>query len=432
MVIPPPNVTGTLHLGHALTSAVEDCLVRWHRMNGRNVLWVPGVDHAGIATQTVVEKKLMREEKKTRHDVGREAFLKKVWAWKEQNGSKICRQLRRMGASVDWSREVFTMDDMLSAAVKEAFLRMHKKGRIFRANRMVNYSCTLRTAISNIEVEPLDIDEPVMRKVPGYDKPVEFGVLHEFGYKVKNHPELPPLIVATTRIETMLGDVAVAVHPADKRYTKYHGKELIHPFIKDRKMVVVTDDILVDMTFGTGAVKVTPAHDENDFNCGKRHKLPQINILANDGSINENGGEYKGMHRYQCRDLIVPALEKAGLYKGKKPNKMVLGLCSRSGDVVEPVLRPQWWVDCKEMARRSVDAVKKGELKIVPDFQKQTWYHWLDDCHDWCISRQLWWGHRIPAYFVTVKGEPEPDSANTENWIVARSEKEAWAEAVKR
>jgi valyl-tRNA synthetase len=265
MVIPPPNVTGSLHIGHALTVAIEDTLARWNRMCGKNVLWVPGTDHAGIATQVVVEKKIWREQKKTRHDLTREPFLQEVWKWKQENGSHICNQLRRLGASVDWSRERFTMDEQSNAAVTESFVRLHKDGLIYRANRLVNWSCTLRTAISSIEVDYKELKTPTLLNVPGYDKPVEFGVIHSFAYKLADGSG--ELVVATTRMETMLGDVAVAVHPDDARYKPLIGKSLVHPFIPTRKMIVIADT-MVDPKFGTGAVKITPAHDPNDFACG--------------------------------------------------------------------------------------------------------------------------------------------------------------------
>lgn len=429
MVIPPPNVTGTLHLGHALTVAIEDAIIRWHRMSGREVLWVPGTDHAGIATQVVVEKKLMRERKLTRHDLGREKFLEEVWHWKNLNGDRICNQLRRLATSVDWSRLRFTMDEMCSKAVVEAFYRMHQKGLIYRANRLVSWSCALRTAISAIEVEKLELDAPTLLRVPGYDQKVEFGVIHSFSYKFADFPG-EEIVVATTRLETMLGDVAVAVHPDDARYKKYHGARVIHPFLPDRHMTVICDGELVDPEFGTGCVKITPAHDPNDFLCGQRHNLPMINIFDDSGLINQHGGPYAGMKRFDARVKIVEDLTKLGAYKGKSPNKMVLGICSRSKDIVEPVLRPQWWVDCKDMAANARKAVEVGDLNILPENHVKTWNTWLGDIQDWCISRQLWWGHRIPAWFIKIKGQAERASHDHEAWIVARSAEEAQRLAV--
>jgi len=370
MVIPPPNVTGTLHLGHALTISIEDAVMRWNRMCGKNVLWVPGVDHAGIATQVVVEKKIMREQKLTRHDLGREKFLEEVWKWKAVNGDRICKQIRRLGSSVDWSRERFTMDDMCSEAVVEGFVRMHASKKIYRANRLVTWSCSLRTAISTIEVDPLELTGPTLVSVPGYSQKIEMGVIHSFAYKVKDSNE--EIVVATTRVETMLGDVAVAVHPADSRYQSLIGKELIHPFVPDRKISIIGDSVLVDMKFGTGCVKVTPAHDPNDFACGKRNNLEIINIFTDDGNINENGGRFANQPRFTARANIIAELTEMGLYRGKASNPMTIGTCSRSKDIVEPVVRPQWWVDCKEMAQQSVAAVENGALRLLPGHHKNT------------------------------------------------------------
>lgn len=423
MVIPPPNVTGTLHLGHALTSAIEDSLTRWNRMKGRNVLWVPGIDHAGIATQVVVEKKLWKTSKLTRHDIGREKFLEEVWKWKEENGNKIVEQIRRLGSSCDWDRMAFTMDEKLCVAVTEAFKRMHQQGIIFRANRLVNWSCHLRTAISNVEVEPLELKNSTFIKVPGHEKSVEFGVIHSFAYKLADDPN-SEIIVATTRIETMLGDVAVAVHPEDQRYKDFHGRKLKHPF-HDRLLDIVLDPELVNMEFGTGAVKVTPAHDPNDFNCGKRHNLEMINIFTDEGRLNSNGGKFEGMMRYDVRRLIIKELEDLNLYRGKENNPMVLGKCQRSGDIVEPILKPQWWVDCANMAKRAADSVRNGDLQIIPKSSEKIWFHFLDNIQDWCISRQLWWGHRIPAYRVLVDGKRADDDSDGHWWVVASSAEEA-------
>lgn len=429
MVIPPPNVTGTLHIGHGLTIAIEDTITRWKRMKGFHTLWVPGVDHAGIATQVVVEKALQKEEGKSRHDLGREAFVKKVWEWKEQYGNTITSQLRLLGASVDWSRETFTLDPKLSTAVNEAFCKMFKKGLIYRDNRLVNWCCTLKTAISDIEVEYLEVDKPIKRTVPGHDpnKKYEFGYLTHFVYQVENSEEY--LEIATTRLETMLGDTAVAIHPDDPRYKHLHGKYLIHPF-NGRRIPIICDSILVDMNFGTGAVKVTPAHDPNDFACGQRNKLEFINILTEDGKINENGGEqFKGMMRFDARIAVEKALEEKGLLRGKEPNKMQIPICSRSKDIIEPMIVPQWYVNCKDMAKRSVEAVKKGDLKILPDMHIDTWYKWLDNIRDWCISRQLWWGHRIPAYQLIDK---ETGKKISDEWCVGKNEEEAIKDAKER
>mmetsp|Transcript_17994 Transcript_17994/g.29072 ORF Transcript_17994/g.29072 Transcript_17994/m.29072 type:complete len:1073 (+) Transcript_17994:108-3326(+) len=440
MVIPPPNVTGSLHLGHALTAAVEDTLTRWHRMKGHATLYVPGTDHAGIATQSVVEKMLMKNENKSRHDFGREEFVKKVWEWKGEYGNRITTQLRRLGSSVDWSRERFTMDDMLSKAVVEAFNRFHEKGLLYRANRLGNWSCALKSAISDIEVDYIDLPGRTFLEVKthkGNPKDpkgrYEFGVLTSFAYPIEDSDEV--LVVATTRLETMLGDSAVAVHPEDPRYTHLHGKHVIHPF-SGRKIPIITDPELVDMTFGTGAVKITPAHDPNDYECGKRHNLDFITVLTADGAINHHGGpEFEGMMRYDARIAMEEALDKKGLLKGKEPNPMRLGLCSRSGDILEPMITPQWYVNCNDMAKRSTDAVRNGELKIIPAEHENTWFSWLDNIRDWCVSRQLWWGHQIPAWFAKTKSEGDTvqknDMDHNDRWVVARNEDEAKEKALK-
>lgn len=424
IVLPPPNVTGSLHLGHALMCAAQDALTRFHRMHGRVALWIPGVDHAGIATQAVVEKQLMKSRGVDKHSLGRDAFVEEVWKWKNEYGGKIVHQLRRIGSSLDWKREEFTMSDKLSKAVREAFVRFYDDGLIYRDTRLVNWSSALHTAISEIEVEKVEIDAFTKRKVPGHEEEVEFGVLTKFAYKVDGTDE--ELVVATTRLETMLGDTAVAVHPDDKRYKHLIGTELSHPFVQ-RKLPVIADSVLVDMSFGTGVVKITPAHDPNDFACGRRNNLPEVTIFNKNGDVNANGGErFKGMKRYVARKEVEYALDELGLLRGKEPNPMILPVCSRSGDIVEPMLLPQWWMDCKELAKQSADAVRNGELEIVPPQFKETWYRWLDNIHDWCISRQLWWGHRIPAY------EASCTSSGSSVWVAGRNEDEARGRAAKK
>lgn len=432
IVIPPPNVTGSLHLGHALTAAVEDTLTRWHRMQGHATLYVPGIDHAGIATQSVVEKRLKKDENLSRHDLGREEFVKRVWQWKNEYGGKITNQIRKLGSSVDWSREAFTMDDNLTKAVIEAFCRFHESGLIYRDTRLGNWSCALKSAISDIEVEHIDLEGRTFLAVPGHtEKPkYEFGTLTHFAYRVEG-VDGEELVVATTRLETMLGDTGVAVHPEDPRYKKLHGKTLIHPF-SDRKIPLILDSVLVDMEFGTGAVKITPAHDPNDYECGKRNNLRFVTVVGLDGAMNAQAGEFSGMMRYDARIAVEKALEAKGLLRGKEPHKMRLGLCSRSGDIIEPMITPQWYVKCDGMAKRAVDAVKNKELRIEPVMHEKTWYQWLDNSRDWCISRQLWWGHRIPAYFATAEGESgidQADMAHKKRWVVARNEREARSKA---
>lgn len=397
IVIPPPNVTGSLHLGHALTNAVQDAIVRWHRMKGCTTLWVPGCDHAGIATQVVVEKKLWRDEQLTRHDLGREKFIDRIWKWRNEKGDRIYDQLRRIGSSYDWSRVRFTMDPSMCKAVTEAFCRLHEDGSIYRSSRLVNWSCALRSAISDIEVDKKEIPGRTFIAIPNYADKVEFGVLISFAYKVEDTDE--EIVVATTRIETMLGDTAVAVHPNDDRYKHLHGKFIKHPFA-DRRIPIVCDEF-VEMDFGTGAVKITPAHDPNDYEVGKRHNLPFITIFNDDGIIIGDYGEFTGMKRFDCRKRILGVLKEMGLYKETKNNPMVVPICSRSKDVVEPMIKPQWYVKCDEMAKSATEAVRSGELKIIPEMHEKTWYNWMDGIRDWCVSRQLWWGHRIPAYYIT-------------------------------
>lgn len=429
MVIPPPNVTGSLHVGHALTGAIEDALTRYHRMHGKSVVWLPGVDHAGIASQVVVEKQIKRESNLTRHDLGREKFVERVWQWKEKYENLILNQIKKMGGSVDWERYKFTLSPELSEAVNEAFCRFYEQGLIYRDTRLVNWCPTLCTAISNVEVDSTDIPAYHKVKIPGYSEPVEFGVLTKFAYKLIREDgtvsDEEELVVATTRLETMLGDVAVAVHPKDERYKKLIGKKLQHPFVQ-RQLDVIGDDILVDMNFGTGAVKVTPAHDQNDFDCGRRNKLPEIIVLTDEGLMANNCGEFSSQPRYTARLNIEKALETKGLLRGKEPNPMSLGFCSRSGDVVEPMLKPQWWMNCEDLARRSVEAVEKGELRIVPEEFNKTWYQWLKNIRPWCISRQLWWGHRIPAYKATLRKHNNVSETGDEQiWVVGRSQDEA-------
>ncbi|KAL0213833.1 hypothetical protein P9112_006017 [Eukaryota sp. TZLM1-RC] len=427
IVIPPPNVTGSLHLGHALTNTIQDIIIRYKRMSGFAALWVPGTDHAGIATQTVVERMIKRTENKTRHDLGREEFVKRVWEWKHEYGSRIYQQLRLLGSSLDWSREVFTMDEVRSEAVQECFVRFAKEGLVYRAARLVNWDCTLRTAISDIEVDYITVEKPTKISVPGYEKKIEFGVLIEFAYKVVGFDE--EVVVATTRIETMLVDTAVAVHPDDARYKHLHGKQVLHPF-SGRELPIITDSELVDPEFGTGCVKITPAHDPNDFEVGQKHGLEMLNMLNNDGTLNSECGEFSGMKRFDARYAVINALEEKGLYRGKSANPMRLGICSRSNDVIEPVIRPQWFVDCKDMAREALEAVTSGDLEILPEEHIKTWNRWLGNIRDWCVSRQLWWGHRIPAYYVTLTTDASDAQEDPKRWVIAKDQEEANVKAV--
>ncbi|GJE94069.1 valyl-tRNA synthetase-like protein [Phanerochaete sordida] len=426
---PPPNVTGSLHIGHALTTAIQDGLVRWNRMLGKTTLFVPGFDHAGISTQSVVEKRLWKSSGKTRHDLGREEFLKTVWEWKEDYQGRITTQLKRLGGSYDWSRVAFTMDDNLSAAVAETFCKLHEDGILYRANRLVNWCVHLNTTLSNLEVDQKQLTGRTLLNVPGYDlkEKFEFGVITSFAYPIENSDE--KIIVATTRIETMLGDTAIAVHPEDPRYKHLHGKFAVHPFL-GRRIPIICDDIVVDMEFGTGAVKITPAHDPNDYEVGVRHKLEFINILNDDGTFNENAGEYKGMKRFHARVAVTKALQERGLYVEQKDNPMQIPICNKSGDIIEPVLKPQWWVNCKPLAEEAVRRTRSGELVVQPKSSENEWYNWLENIQDWCVSRQLWWGHRCPAYFVRIEGQAQ-DRNEGKNWVVGRTLEEATARAEK-
>lgn len=388
--MPPPNVTGSLHMGHALFGTIQDVLIRHKRMQGYNALWQPGLDHAGIATQTVVERQLKRDNL-TRHDLGREEFEKRIWSWKEESGGRILEQMKVLGCSADWKRLKFTMDDDMSRAVREAFVRLYEEGLIYRATRLINWDWESATALSDLEVENEEAT----------------GELYEFAYQVidpetagsspGNEGAATELVVATTRPETMLGDTAVAVHPDDPRYQHLHGKKLKHPFV-DREVPIVTDAILVDMEFGTGAVKVTPAHDFNDFATGKRHNLEEINILTLDGKINEGGGQFAGLTVKAARKAVKQALAELGLERGSKPHKLQLPKSQRSGVVVEPMLSTQWFLNAKPLADKALAAVDSGETVILPEEWRKTYDHWLKNIQDWCISRQLWWGHRIPAW----------------------------------
>ncbi|KAJ7055019.1 tRNA synthetases class I-domain-containing protein [Mycena amicta] len=414
---PPPNVTGSLHIGHALTTAIQDGLIRWNRMLGKTTLFAPGFDHAGISTQSVVEKRLFKSTGKTRHDLGRERFLEVVMDWKNDYQNRITRQLHRLGGSYDWDRAVFTMDEKRNRAVVETFCRLYEEGIIYRSNRLVHWCVKMNTTLSNLEVEQKQLTGRTLLNVPGYDakERFEFGVLVSFAYKIEGSDE--KIVVATTRPETMLGDTAIAVHPNDPRYTHLHGKFATHPFISDRRMPIVCDEI-VDM-------ELPPAHDLNDYEVGTRHKLEFINILNDDGTFNDNAGEkFKGMKRFHARTAVVQALKDIGLYIETKDNPMQIPICSKSGDVVEPVLKPQWWVHCQPLAKEAINRTRAGELSITPKQSENDWYRWLETIQDWCISRQLWWGHRCPAYFVSIEGV-DSDRNDGKSWVVGRNLEEA-------
>ncbi|XP_072777145.1 valine--tRNA ligase isoform X5 [Taeniopygia guttata] len=431
MCLPPPNVTGTLHLGHALTAAIQDTLTRWHRMRGLTTLWAPGCDHAGIATQVVVERRLQRSRGVTRHQLGREAFLAEVWRWKEEKGDRIYQQLRRLGASMDWDRACFTMDPKMSRAVTEAFVRLHEKGLIYRSRRIVHWSCALRSAISDIEVEKKELGGRTLLRVPGYEEPVEFGVLVSFAYPLEGAGpgEPPEVVVATTRLETMLGDEGVAVHPEDPRYQHLRGRYVLHP-LTGRRLPVLHDPF-VDPQFGTGAVKITPAHDAADFEVGRRHGLSVSEVIGEDGTMVNVPPPFQGMPRFQARRTLMDTLKALGLFRGVTENPMVVPVCSRSKDILEPRAVPQWFVRCGALAEAAAGAVRSGELRLHPPGHARTWFTWMDNIRDWCISRQLWWGHRIPAYFVTISDPRVPPGEEEDErfWVSGRTEDEARSKA---
>jgi valyl-tRNA synthetase len=377
--MPPPNITGTLHIGHACRTTFEDVLIRYHRMRGFNALWIPGTDHAGISAQVVVERQL-KAEGTSRHELGRDKFLERMWTWRRQSGDRILEQKRTMGASADWSRVKFTMDPDLSLAVREAFVQLYEEGLIYRATRLVNWDIVSQTVLSDLEV---DTEENVE------------GELYEFAYPTEDGGEI---VVATTRPETMLGDTAIAVHPDDPRYTHLHGKFAKHPFV-DRRVPIILDPELVDMKFGTGAVKITPAHDFNDFASGKRHKLEEINVLTLDGKLNDHGGEFKGLDRFVARKAVKKRLAELGLERGSKKHLMALPKSQRSGTVVEPLISTQWFMNMAPLAEPAIAAVESGATKIIPEDWTKTYFHWMRNIQDWCISRQLWWGHAIPAWY---------------------------------
>ncbi|PYI00413.1 hypothetical protein BO78DRAFT_465348 [Aspergillus sclerotiicarbonarius CBS 121057] len=418
--IPPPNVTGALHMGHALTNALQDTMIRWQRMKGKTTLWLPGMDHAGISTQSVVEKMLWKMEKKTRHDLGREALVDRVWAWKKEYHANIKNALRRVGGSFDWTREAFTMDPNLSAAVTETFVRLHEEGIIYRANRLVNWCVALNTSLSNLEVDNKEVEGRTLLDVPGYERKVEFGVLTHFCYEIDGTKER--IEIATTRPETMIGDSGIAVHPDDQRYKHLIGKFARHPFV-DRLMPIVADKD-VDPEFGTGAVKITPAHDFNDFNRGKAHNLEFISVLNDDGTFNSKGGPFAGMKRFDARYKVIELLKEQGLYVKWEHNPMKIPRCAKSNDVIEPILKPQWWMKMESLAKPAIEAVEKGDIVIKPESAEKSYYRWMANINDWCLSRQLWWGHQAPAYFVKIEGE-DGDNSDGNLWVTGRTEEAA-------
>jgi len=385
IVMPPPNVTGQLHMGHALDNTMQDILIRFKRMQGYSALWQPGTDHAAIATEVKVTEKL-KEQGIDKKEIGREEFLKHAWAWKEEYGNRIVSQLKKMGSSADWDRERFTMDEGCSKAVKEVFVRLYEKGYIYKGSRIINWCPVCKTSISDAEV--------IHEEQDGFFWHINYPVVGEPGRFVE---------IATTRPETLLGDTAVAVNPDDERYTDIVGKMLELP-LTDRQIPVIADPY-VDKEFGTGCVKITPAHDPNDFEVGKRHNLEEINILNDDATINELGGKYAGMDRYEARKQMVADLDALGLLVKVVPHSHNVGTHDRCKTTVEPMIKPQWFVRMKEMGQAALDIIKTDELSFVPEQFDKTYIHWLENIRDWCISRQLWWGHRIPAWYCDECGE---------------------------
>ena len=385
IVMPPPNITGQLHMGHALDNTMQDILIRYKRMQGYEALWQPGTDHAAIATEVKVIQNLKTKgiEKK---DLTRDQFLKYAWEWKDEYGGRIVRQLKKLGSSADWDRERFTMDEGCSEAVQEVFIRLYEKGYIYKGSRIINWCPVCKTSISDAEVEHVEQE--------GHFWHIKYPIVGEEGRFVE---------IATTRPETMLGDTAVAVHPEDERYKDIVGKMLLLPIVN--KEIPVIADPYVDKEFGTGCVKITPAHDPNDFEVGKRHNLPEINVMNDDGTINANGGKYEGMDRYEARKAIVAELESMGLLVKVVPHVHAVGTHDRCKTTVEPLVKQQWFVKMDEMAKPAIAALKEGRLKFVPENYGKTYLHWLEGIRDWCISRQLWWGHRIPAYYCDECGE---------------------------
>lgn len=384
IVMPPPNITGVLHMGHALDNTLQDILIRFKRMQGYNALWIPGTDHAAISTEVKVTNAL-KDEGIDKKQLGREGFIEKTWEWREKYGHTITTQLRRLGSSCDWDREAFTMDEQLSKAVQTVFINLYKEGYIYRGSRIINWCPVCKTTISEAEVEHKEMT----------------GHFWHIRYPIIGTDDA--LIIATTRPETMLGDTAVAVHPGDERYTALVGKKLLLPLV-NREIPIIAD-AYVDRDFGTGAVKITPAHDPNDFEVGRRHSLPEINILNDDATINENGGKYAGLDRYEARKVILEDLEAGGYLVKTEEHVHNVGTHDRCGTTVEPMVKKQWFVRMDELAKPAIEALQKGELEFVPDRFDKIYLHWLENIRDWCISRQLWWGHRIPAYYCDECGE---------------------------
>lgn len=420
--IPPPNVTGKLHIGHAMMISIQDAIARYKRMLGYEVLFVPGTDHAGIATQTVVEKKLYAQQKKSRYDLGREKFIDLVWEWKEEHGNAIMNQIQRMGASVDMDRFVFTLDDKRNESVKEAFVELYNRKLIYRDEKLINWSSKLATAISDLEVDHKTIKPNT--KIFADNKEYNFGILYHFKYPIakKETTEISEYIeIATTRPETIIGDTALCVNPNDPRADQLKNKNAINP-ITMKQIPIIFDDF-ANLEFGTGVVKITPGHDFNDFDLAKKHNLQILQVLNEKNEILHEG-DFIGMKRFDARIKIVEFLKKQKLFVSTEGYEQILPICSRSGDILEPLLKKQWWMNCKEMAKKSIEAVENGKLKIIPPIAIKQWNFWLGNIRDWCLSRQLWWGHRIPAYRILKDNE-------FVGWIIAKTNGEAEKKAIK-
>ncbi|MGI6082575.1 MAG: valine--tRNA ligase, partial [Limnochordia bacterium] len=385
MVIPPPNVTGSLHMGHALNNTLQDVLLRWHRMMGHDALWLPGTDHAGIATQIKVEEHLRKEENLTRHDLGRERFLERVWEWKEHYHANIVEQLKTLGCALDWQRERFTMDEGCSRAVREVFVRLYERGLIYQGHYIVNWCPACNTTLSDLEVEHEEVE--------GHLWHIRYPLVSGQGH----------VTVATTRPETMLGDTAIAVHPDDERYTALVGQYVTLPLM-NRTIPLVADEY-VDPSFGTGAVKVTPAHDPNDYEIAERHDLPRVQVIGQEGRMTAEAGAYAGLNRYACREQVVADLQEQGLLEKVDDYQHAVGHCYRCGTVVEPLISKQWFVRMKPLAEPAIEAVRRGEVRFVPERFAKQYLHWMENTRDWCISRQLWWGHRIPVWTCEACGK---------------------------
>ncbi|XP_073973924.1 valine--tRNA ligase, mitochondrial-like isoform X2 [Rhodnius prolixus] len=417
MILPPPNITGNLHLGHALTITLQDIIARWKLMKSNEICWVPGFDHAGIATQAVVERTLYAKYGITREQLGQEKLLEEIWSWKREKGKRTVKQIHSLGPVLDWRREIFTLDKEQKKAVVSAIKQLWETGLIYRKASLVNWCCHLGSVLSDIEVTNMKISGLTSIKLPGHEQPVVFGRLVQFAYPVEGMND--EIVVATTRPETIVGDVAVAVHPSDQRYSHLHGFVLRHPLTGDAVPLVLDDD--VDPTFGTGAVKITPAHDHLDFKIGRRHNLPIKQVISENGKLSSECGRYSDLNRWEARESILDDLAKRGFLRGIDSHDLQIPLCSRTGDVIELILKTQWFIKCKEMAEKASTSLREGHLILDPEKYNTVWFKWMENIEDWCISRQIWWGHKIPFYHCTYGMDSE--------WFCASSKEEAYFKA---